>query len=150
MRRVVIGCFLVVTLTPPTGCCCVNTSKIYPVKGRVVSVKHEIIGSYMLARTYDLDDEQTPIPGARIYLAFDKMGEKPVPGYEARSDDNGLYEIDTKDIPPGEGGSNRYFVVVEKEGYETLTQETGLGFMAPYTKNTAVMKRLKQEQAPQH
>jgi hypothetical protein len=129
------------------GCCCVGMLQNYPVNGRVVTSKHEITGSYMLARTTDsLDNEYTAIPGAKVYLAFDEKGERPVPGYEARSDDEGLYEIDTNHIPPSEREYGRYFLVVEKEGYESVRRETGLRFMARYTRNTAVLKPLEQNQ----
>jgi hypothetical protein len=145
MPRGAVCSLLLPALALTAGCCCLGAPKNYPVKGRVVSVKHEIVGSYLLSRTVeDLNDENTAVPNARIYLAYDQEGERPVPGYEAHSDKEGLYEIDTKDIPPAAGGG-RYYLVVEKEGYEPVKRETGLGFMAPYITNTAVLKPTKQE-----
>jgi hypothetical protein len=134
-----IVCVLAV-LGSVIGCCCVGMSQNYPVKGRVVASKHEITGSYLRPRTDSMHDDDTAIPGAKVYLAFDEKGERPVPGYEARSDDEGLYEIDTKDIPPSERKYGEYFLVVEKEGYQSVRRETGLRFMAPYITNTAVLK----------
>jgi hypothetical protein len=88
----------------------------------------------------DLDDEYSAIAGAKVFLAFDEKGQQPVPGFETRSDEKGMYTIDTKDLPPAQRKHNGYFLIVEKEGYEPLRQEMGFGFMSPYLHNSVVLK----------
>jgi len=127
--------------------CLPGEKKNYPVKGRVVAPQKEIIGSYLLTRTVDLHEDYKPISDARVYLAYDEDGKKPVVGYEARSDKTGSYEIDTKDIPPAQSEYNRYFLIVEKRGYEPIKQRMGLGFMSSHLNNTAVLMPLKKEEA---
>jgi hypothetical protein len=117
--------------------------KNYPVTGRIVTVDHEISESYLLPRIASGEGGRRPIANARVYLAFDHEGAKPVPGYEVQSEGNGLYLIDTRDIPRAQLDYQRYVLVVEKNGYQSLRQEIGLRFLSPYVNNTVVLKALE-------
>jgi len=87
------------------------------------------------------DKDYKPIGGAKVVLAFDKGGEKPVAGFEAESDGSGEYHIDTTNIPAPQIG-DEYYLIVSKEGFAPITQGVTIGSFSRYQRNTALLKPL--------
>ena len=92
-----------------------------------------------------MDDEYSPVHGAKIYLAFDNEGRQLVEGFEAESDYDGRYKIETKNLPPPKNPEGDYYLIVKKEGYMSLVRPIGIGPFSSYLKNTAVLKPLSDE-----
>src|SRR3954454_20461100 len=49
-----------------------------------------------------------PIAGARIYLCFDEEKNQPITGFQTASDQNGMYQISLKDLPPSKDLEDYY------------------------------------------
>ena len=117
-----------------------ENSKTFPIRGQVLTPTREIVGSYLLPTLTDLGEGDRALAGAKIYLAFDREGKRPVQGYDTRSDENGLYEIQTSGIPATDRQDAMYYLIVENDGFERISQKTGVRFMGRYLQNSAVLK----------
>jgi hypothetical protein len=100
----------------------------------------------MLSRVYSLFEGETPIAGAKVYLAYDRAGKQPVPGYEVQTDEAGMYRLETEHLPPSQKNEyGEYYLIVEKDGYRSYEKQMGFGFMNGYLKNTVKLKPLPKD-----
>jgi hypothetical protein len=84
-------------------------------------------------------NDEIPLAGAKVRLAFDEKGQRFVPNVEAETDENGYYQLPTKQL----SGGREYFLIVEKEGYEPLVFGVTTGLLSHHRHNTAVLKSIK-------
>src|SRR5262245_56791049 len=63
------------------------------IEGVVCASRTDIIESYLLVVTACCRNDCDPLPNAKIELAFDEKGRKPIKGFEATSGEKGRYTI---------------------------------------------------------
>jgi hypothetical protein len=79
------------------------------------------------------------VSGVHIFLSVDE-GKSPISTrYETWSDEDGNYQINVTDIPQAANQKGAYYIVAEKDGYQTLRETLAIGPFAPYTHNTIVL-----------
>jgi hypothetical protein len=112
----------------------------YTIHGVVCSTKRDIIGSCFYRASAHIDDDQWPLAGAKVELAFDEQGKLLVAGMSAVSGPNGEYEIKTDGIPPPTSRYGEYYLIVTKDGFEQLIQPFRIGVMSGDLRNTVELK----------
>jgi hypothetical protein len=112
----------------------------YTIQGVVCSTKRDIIGSYFQRASAHVDDDDSPLTGAKVELAFDEEGKQLIDGMSAISGPNGEYEIKTNGIPPPTSRYGEYFLIVSKNGFEQLIQPFRIGVMSGDLTNTVVLR----------
>jgi hypothetical protein len=83
----------------------------------------------------------SPVTDARVYLALDEQTNHVIAGTETLTDDSGLYAIELPFLPAASDPYGYYFLVVKKDGYETLVSAVTVGAFAKYQSNTGVLKQ---------
>jgi hypothetical protein len=103
----------------------------------VVCTRSDVTRSYLLST--DLPDpEHVALRGATVYLSSNDVGKDAIDGTVCLSDKDGRYRIPTAAL-----SGESYFLVVKKEGFETLIRRVRMGPLSRYNRNTAVLKALK-------
>ncbi len=129
-----------------SGCRKSATSSI---RGRIDTapwLSQSCIGPYISS----IKDGETPVQGAKIWLAFDQEGKCPIEGFETRSDEKGYYEIITTDLPAPRERYGDYYLFVEKPGYERYVHNVTVGPYSMFKENTISLKRLTAEEGSRH
>jgi hypothetical protein len=108
----------------------------------IVCTEPDLFKSFLKARVYELEKYETPIKDAEIFIALDKEGKDKVPGCETRSNKEGKYRISTKKAPISAG--EQYYLIIRKNGFQTIAQKISIGPFAHFVKNVAVLKKNKE------
>jgi hypothetical protein len=142
-KRITVGVFLLL-LIAVNGCLGTAQSGI---SGHVLT-RRSIGESYILSGDH-YDPAFTPIAGARIFLALDKMGQEIVRGCDTSSDESGRYHLDTNNLPQATDLDGFYYLFVQKESYQEFTCKFTVGPLAPFRENRVVLKSLSKPKEDQ-
>jgi hypothetical protein len=86
------------------------------------------------------DNSCVRLSGAKVYLAFTKDGHSIGTQYEAISDSEGRYRIDTKGLPLPNSKTNCCYLIVRKDGFVPIEHPIMIAPLERYLANTAVLK----------
>jgi len=108
----------------------------------VVCTEPDIVSSIAYRGALN-DGRCRPISGARIVLAFDVAGDDIIPGFETKSDLDGNYRIEMRNLPRAKQAWNTYTLSISKESYEPLTIEVSPAPLSRFRQNTIVLKKIE-------
>src|ERR1700730_12488750 len=103
-------------------------------EGQVIT-KKDLVRSIMGTRI-DIGPAEKVLPGSKVSLSFDKENRIPIKGTQVITDIDGKYKIDVTNIGPPKNRDGYFFLIVEKEDYESLVDAINVGRWAHFMRNT--------------
>jgi hypothetical protein len=109
-----------------------------PLKGVVLTNPETSKSLLLSARRYATDGDAR-VSGATIRIFLDAQLTDEINERSLVSDDKGEYQIPTNGLPASKDSHGFYYLLVEKEGFSTLTYPVTVGRLSPYLEHTVYL-----------
>jgi hypothetical protein len=122
---------------------CNQSSESITIEGYVCTRPELALSSYLTTRDNRGDSVYLCVKRAKVYLAFDKQ-KNVLPAAVTYSDGQGNYRLILINPPQPTDPDGYYYLVVEKNGFETLVEPIFFGPNSRDKKNSIVLKHVKE------